>query len=121
MTHLLPQVTDALRSMWQGRWAGLAAAWLAAIAGTALVFLTPDRYEATARVFVDTQSLLKPLLNGLTVQPNIEQELAILSRTLVSRPNLEKLVRMTDLDLEVKTSEEREKLIDRLTRTVWIK
>ena len=121
MTSFVPQATDVLRGMWQGRWAGLAVAWLAAVAGTVFVLLVPDRYEATARVFVDTQSLLKPLLHGLTVQPNVEQEVAMLSRTLISRPNLEKLVRMTDLDLHAKTSEEREKLLDRLNRTVYIK
>src|SRR5688500_4692841 len=121
MSTLVPQVADALRGMWQGRWAGLAVAWLAAVAGTIAIFLTPDKYEATARVYVDTQSVLKPLLQGLTVQPNVEQEVAILSRTLISRPNLQKLVRMTDLDLKVKTPEEREKLIDTLSKRVYIK
>ncbi|HXD07735.1 MAG TPA: XrtA system polysaccharide chain length determinant [Burkholderiaceae bacterium] len=122
MNSFVPQhVADALRGMWQGRWAGLVVAWLAAIAGGIFVHLVPDRYEATARVYVDTQSLLKPLLQGLTVQPNVEQEVMMLSRTLISRPNLEKLVRMTDLDLEIKTSEQRENLLDGLSRTVYIK
>ena len=125
MTHptstFVPQLTDALRGMWQGRWLGLAVAWLAALAGTIFIFLTPDKYEATARVYVDTQSVLKPLLKDLTVQPNVEQEVAILSRTLISRPNLQKLIRMTDLDLRVTTPEEREKLIDTLGRNVYIK
>jgi polysaccharide chain length determinant protein (PEP-CTERM system associated) len=121
ITSLVPQLTDVLRGIWQGRWAGLAVAWLAAIAGTVFVFLTPDKYEATARVYVDTQSVLKPLLHGLTVQPNVEQEVTILSRTLISRPNLHKLVRMTDMDLEVRTPEAREKLIDALSRVVYIK
>ena len=121
MSDFIPHLADTLRAIWQGRWAGLAVAWLTAIAGAALVWLMPDKYEATARVYVDTQSVLKPLLHGLTVQPNVEQEVAILSRTLISRPNLQKLVRMTDLDLRVKTTEEREKLIDALGRTVYIK
>ncbi|HXU41243.1 MAG TPA: XrtA system polysaccharide chain length determinant [Burkholderiales bacterium] len=122
MNSLVPQhVTDVLRGMWQGRWTGLAVAWLTAMAGTALVFLVPDRYEATARVYVDTQSLLKPLLQGLTVQPNVEQEVSILSRTLISRPNLEKLARMTDLDLAATTPEAREKLLDGLAHQVYIK
>jgi polysaccharide chain length determinant protein (PEP-CTERM system associated) len=121
MNSFVPQLTDVLRGMWQGRWAGLAFAWLAAVAGTVFVFLTPDRFEATARVYVDTQSLLKPLLHGLTVQPNVEQEVTILSRTLVSRPNLEKLVRMTDLDLDAKLPEARERLLDGLSRTVYIR
>jgi polysaccharide chain length determinant protein (PEP-CTERM system associated) len=122
MNSFIPQhVSDVLRGMWQGRWAGLVVAWVAAVAGAIFVFSIPDRYEATARVFVDTQSLLKPLLQGLTVQPNVEQEVMMLSRTLISRPNLEKLVRMTDLDLETKTSEARENLLDGLSRTVYIK
>ncbi len=120
MSTIVPQIADTLRGMWQGRWAGLAVAWLTAVAATVGLFLLPDRYEATARVYVDTQSVLKPLLQGLAVQPNVEQEVAILSRTLISRPNLQKLVRMTDLDLHVKTPAEREKLIDGLSRKVYI-
>jgi polysaccharide chain length determinant protein (PEP-CTERM system associated) len=121
MTAFLPQLSDILRGMWQGRWVGLAVAWIAGLAGVAYISAKPDRYEATARVYVDTQSVLKPLMAGLTVQPNIEQEVAVLSRTLISRPNLQKLVRMTDLDLNVHTNEEREQLIDGLMKTLSIK
>ena len=121
MESFVPQLTEALRGMWQGRWIGLAVAWLAGLAGAAYIFLTPDKYEASARVYVDTQSILKPLMAGLTVQPNIEQQLAILSRTLISRPNVEKLVRMTDMDLKVKNAEQREQLVDRLMRTLYIR
>ena len=121
MEALVTQLKQALRGMWQGRWVGLVVAWLAGIAGAAYIFATPDRYEATARVYVDTQSVLQPLLSGLTVQPDVEQEVAILSRTLISRPNLQKLVRMTDMDLQVKTAEDREKLIDGLMKTLFIR
>ena len=100
MESFVPQLTEALRGMWQGRWVGLAVAWLAGLGGAAYIFLTPDKYEASARVYVDTQSILKPLMAGLTVQPDIDQQLTILSRTLISRPNIEKLVRMTDMDLK---------------------
>src|SRR5688572_18900444 len=121
MNDLVPQIADTLRGAWRGRWVGLGVAWLAAIGGLGVLYLIPDKYEATARVYVDTQSVLKPLLHGLTVQPNVEQEVAILSRTLISRPNLQKLVRMTDLDLHVKTPEERERVIDGLMRTLFIR
>jgi polysaccharide chain length determinant protein (PEP-CTERM system associated) len=121
MSTFVPQLAEALQGMWQGRWLGLAVAWLLAVAGTIAIVLMPDKYEATARVYVDTQSVLKPLLQGLTVQPNVEQEVAILSRTLISRPNLQKLVRMTDLDLGIKTPQEREGLLDSLSRAVYIK
>ena len=33
-------------------------AWIAAAIGVAIVFKVPERYEASARLYVDTQSLL---------------------------------------------------------------
>ncbi len=73
-------------------------------------------YEASARIYVDTQSILKPLMAGLTVQPNVEQQINMLSRTLLSRPNLEKLVRMADMDLAAGTKAEQEALIEHLAQ-----
>jgi polysaccharide chain length determinant protein (PEP-CTERM system associated) len=118
MDELLAQVTSYLRGIWHRRWIGLGAAWLVAIAGVVVVMHIPDRYEASARVYVDTQSVLRPLLSGLAVQPNIDQQLAILSRTLVSRPNIERLIRMTDMDLQIKSAAEKEELILTLVRAL---
>ena len=113
MEDILRQLAVILRGMWLYRWWGLAAAWIVGPIAAATVYLLPDRYESSARVYVDTQSILKPLMSGLAVQPNVDQQINILSRTLISRPNVEKLIRMADLDLTVKTKEEREALIAR--------
>lgn len=121
MNDLVRQLIDALRGIWIRRWIGLGVAWLVGIAAAAFIALTPDKYEAAARVYVDTESVLKPLMSGLTIQPNVGQEMTILTRTLISRPNLEKLVRMTDLDLGLKTTQAREALMDDLTRTLEIR
>ena len=43
-----------------------------------------------------------------------------MSRTLISRPNVEKLVRMADLDLRVTTNAQRDALIDGLMKTVQL-
>src|SRR5215470_5686005 len=120
MDELLAQLTSHLRGIWRRRWIGVAVAWLAAVIGAAVVMNIPDRYESSARVYVDTQSVLKPLLSGLAVQPDIDQQLTILSRTLVSRPNVERLIRMTDMDLQAKSSSDKEGMIDRIQRTVRI-
>ena len=114
MHELLAQVRAAARGMWRFRWAGVAVAWLVAIAATVAIFRIPDRYEGSARIYVDTQSILKPLMSGLAIQPNVEQQVAMLSRTLLTRPTLEKLVRMADLDLGLTTKEQQDALIDDL-------
>ena len=62
MQELVEQLLAILRGMWQRRWFGLGVAWLAAVIGAIVVFRLPDKYEASARVYVDTQSLLQPLM-----------------------------------------------------------
>ena len=121
MDDILGQVVAVFRRMWKYRWPGLAAAWLVGLIATIIVYLIPNQYEATARIYVDTQSILKPLMAGLTVQPNVEQQINMLSRTLISRPNIEKLVRMADMDLKSSTKADQEALIERLTRLIEIR
>jgi len=121
MDELIGQVVQYLRGIWRRRWIGLGVAWLVAIVGAFVLFKLPDKYEASARVYVDTDSVLKPLMSGLAVQPPLDQQLAIMSRTLISRPNVEKLIRMTDLDLTVKSPAEKERLIEDLTKTLQMR
>jgi polysaccharide chain length determinant protein (PEP-CTERM system associated) len=118
MQELLQQVTGLLRGMWHRRWIGLLVAWIAAVAAVAIVYKIPEKYEASARVYVDTESLLRPLLAGLALQPNLDQQVALMSRTLISRPNVEKLVRMADLDLAAGSNAEREELVDSITKSI---
>ncbi len=120
MDELLQQAIAILRATWRRRWIGVAVAWAVAIVGAIVVARMPERYEASARIFVDTQSVLKPLMSGLAVAPDINQQIAMLARTLISRPNVEKLLRATDMDHLAKTQPERERLIDDLTRAIRI-
>jgi polysaccharide chain length determinant protein (PEP-CTERM system associated) len=98
MQELVEQLLGLLRGMWQRRWIGLGVAWMTAIIGAFIVFRLPDKYEASARVYVDTQSLLQPLMAGMAMTPDAGQQVAILSRILLTRPNLEKIIRKSDLD-----------------------
>lgn len=121
MEELVSQLIVYLRGMWRFRWWGLALAWIIGIVGTAVVATMPDKYESTARIYVDTQSLLRPLMSGLAVQPNVDQQVAVLSRTLISRPNIEKLITMADLDHEARNPEEREAMIAMLGKELQIR
>ena len=106
MQQLIEQVLDYLRGMWQRRWLGLGVAWVVVIVGAIWIFRLPDQYEASARVYVDTQSMLRPLMSGMTVVPDAGQQTAILSRTLLSRPNVAKIIRKSDLDTSARKSAE---------------
>jgi polysaccharide chain length determinant protein (PEP-CTERM system associated) len=121
MDELISQIFTAAKGMWKYRWLGLLVAWVVTAIGTVVVLSVPDKYEATARIFVDTQSILKPLMSGLAVQPNVEQQVMMLSRTLISRPNVEKLIRMADLDLNSQSKGAQEALVDSLMKSLEIK
>lgn len=120
MQELVDQLVSYLRAAWRYRWYAVLVAWLLALAGWTAVHRMPDRYEAYARVHVDTQSMLRPLLSGIAVQPNIDQVVAMMGRTLVSRVNVEKVVRMAGMESGVATPAARERLITELTEEITI-
>jgi polysaccharide chain length determinant protein (PEP-CTERM system associated) len=120
MHELAEQLLAHLKAVWRYRWYAMLSAWIIAAGGWVSVHLTPDRYEASARVYVDTQSMLRPLLTGLAVQPNVDQMVTMMSRTLISRLNVEKVIRTTDMDIGL-TPDDREQLIAHLTRHLDIR
>jgi len=121
MTELLLQLREALPGLWRNRWWGLLTTLVLGTLGAIGVMLIPNKYESTARVFVDTQSILKPLMAGLAVQPNVDQQVQMMARTLISRPNVERVIRMSDLDLKVTDPKERERLVDELVKKIEFK
>ena len=112
MSDLLQQLLRHLRGMWNHRWIGLAVAWMAAIVFSAVVWRFPERYEASARVYVDTQSLLRPAMAGLSIQPSLEQQAQLVSRTLITRPNVEKLLQLKDVASTLPNGAQDDRLVD---------
>ena len=120
MRELLEQLLIYIRGIWRYRWLMMLVAWLVCIVGWGVVYQLPDKYTAEARVNVNTQSILQPLLKGLTFSTNTAQRVKLVTRTLLSRPNMEKLARMTDLDLKAMTPADMEALLDNLGRHIEI-
>jgi polysaccharide chain length determinant protein (PEP-CTERM system associated) len=120
MAEITAVILTFLKAIGKYRWYAVVISWVVAVVGWAVVFTLPPDYQATARVYVDTQSILKPLLSGMTALPNIDQQVMFMRRTLISRPNVERVIRMVDLDVKVKTPKEHEKLVDELMDKIKI-
>jgi polysaccharide chain length determinant protein (PEP-CTERM system associated) len=88
VSPLVAQVWDEIASAWRYRWYAMLLAALASLAGWLLVFSLPDRYEALASVFVDTRTSLKPVLQGLTVEQDVDAELNFVRQSLLAGPEL---------------------------------
>jgi len=121
MNEIVRKLTLLAAGMWRFRYLGLAVAWGLGAALLALLLLLPSRYEASARIFVNTDSILKPLMTGLTVQPNEDQRIQMLSRVVISRPNVERLIQQVGLDASAQTNEQREQLVDGVMKTLEFK
>ncbi len=92
MNDFLVPLLNLLPALWSRRWLALGVAWAIAIVGLSGALLFKDRYQASATMYVDTQSMLQPLLHGLSVQPDVGEQVHMLARTLLSRENLEAVI-----------------------------
>ncbi len=120
MRFLPPQAVPLLHAVWRHKWLGVATAWLVCTAGWIGVAFVPTKYELSARVYLNADPLLTPLLKGLAADTDPTRQLDFMQRTLLSRPNLEQLVRLTDLDIGVTTAEQKEALYKRLASDVSV-
>ncbi len=116
--ELLAEVLDYVRGMWRYRWWAAGLAWLVCLVGWLGVYALPDNFEASAKVFVDTNNLLKPLMKGLTAPENTLNQVDLVSKAVLTRPNLEKVAHKTDLDLRVKNSSQMAALISGLQKKI---
>src|SRR5262245_13232018 len=120
MNQSVERIVDELRGAWRFRWVAMFVAWAVCIFGWCYVFAMPDVYEGTAKVYVDTRTVLGPLLEKLTVRPDVNSQLALVRQAMLGRPQLERVARETDLDLLAATPQARAALIDELRGRITI-
>lgn len=103
-----------LNALWKRRWIVVLVAWLVAIPGWIFVASMPSVYQSSSRIYVDTSSVLQPLLRGIAIQSNIASQVQLMKQTLLSRPNLMEVARKTDYDLTVTSDSQMEALLSSL-------
>lgn len=122
MQEQLNQIFGYLYGMWRFRWSALLISWIAAMVGWVVVFSMPNQYQAKAVIYLDSTSVMKPLLKGLAVETDDDsQELEVINRILLSRDNLLSVIRETDMDLQVNNPRAREKLVENLAGSIELK
>nr|WP_297348022.1 XrtA system polysaccharide chain length determinant [uncultured Glaciecola sp.] len=112
---------DFIRGIWIKKRYVMICSWLICPIGFFYVLTLPDVYESDAQVYVDTRSVLQPLLRGMVVGSNPDQEVQMMARTLLSRANIEIVARQSDLDITVNGNEDYNKLITKLTEDIDLK
>jgi polysaccharide chain length determinant protein (PEP-CTERM system associated) len=100
MQSIQEKAQPLLRGMWPYRWFGIGAAWIVCIGGWIAVALLPTQYESRARVYINVDTVLTPLLKGLAPDADPERQVEFMQRTLLSRPNLEEAAHLVGLDVD---------------------
>ena len=122
MREMLEQVVAAARGIWRYRWQAMAAVWAILVVGlVALHVLLVPTFTARAQVYVDTETVLRPLLKGLALEVNPSEQLGLMARQLMSRPNLEQVVRETGLDRQGKDPQPIGVVMERLRKNISLK
>ncbi|NKE45424.1 hypothetical protein HB662_11610 [Roseomonas frigidaquae] len=103
------------------RWRALALAWVVCLGGWAGVTLIPNQYAATTRIYADADAILGLLLRGIAIDSSPASQVETLQRTLLSRPNLEKIIARTRLEAQVQDAVSREQMLNRLARDIRIR
>ncbi len=120
MQEIIDQIVDYLKGIWLKRRFIIISTWLICPFSWVYISQLDDIYESNARIYADTQSILGPLLKGLTVENDPEVQIRLMIKTLLSRPNLERITRMTDLDVQATTPQAYEALIEDLKSNIII-
>jgi polysaccharide chain length determinant protein (PEP-CTERM system associated) len=118
--ELLVQVLSQIRSAWRFRWYGAAVAWFIALAGWMGLALVPDVYEGTATVYVDTSSILRPLLKTSIVPTDFVTQLQYVRQAVLGHEYLERVATANGLDQDLDTPKAKEKMLNRLRNSVRI-
>ncbi len=95
MNGIYDEVRIALHTIWTRRWLALGVAWGVCVLGWLVVSQIPSRYDSTARVFVQMQTILPAGMDG--VPQSVPMSVDAIRTTLTSAVTLEKVVRGTGL------------------------
>lgn len=114
------KIRPALLGVWSKKRFMLWSFCVINVAGWSAVSLLPNQYESTAKVFADTKSLLRPLLQGIAVQGDTDEEVRVMAQNLLSKPNLEAIARQSGLYLKYATPESYEVFLMNFQKEIQI-
>jgi polysaccharide chain length determinant protein (PEP-CTERM system associated) len=120
MMEMLNTVLDQVRGAWRFRWIAMLVAWPLCILGWVAVLMMSDAYEASARVFVDTQTTLREVTKGITVETNVDTQIQRVKQAMLGGPQLEKVARESQLDAAAVTPQQRQAVLEGLRENVKI-
>ncbi|QJR81961.1 chain-length determining protein [Alteromonas pelagimontana] len=114
----LSPIFDFIKGIWIKKRIIVICSWVICTIGFIYVATLPNQYESKAVVFVDTGSALRPILSGIALQSNPQDDIKVMAKTLLSRSNLETIARESDLDISTTSDAEFNNLVTTLSEEI---
>ncbi len=109
IADLPPQVIRYGAGLWRRRWTVAAVAAATALLAWFALWLIPDQFASRAQVYVQTETVLDPVMTGVTARPNYERRVEVMRLQLLTRPNVEEIILRSGLDREISAADPRER------------
>lgn len=108
-------ISQYASQIWRYRWTVIGTAWLMGLLGAVLVMTIPDKFRSRAQIFVDQEALLIQIVGRDGGNFDTQRQVENVRQLMFARPNLEDVLKKTDIDLQADTDIEREELLQELT------
>ncbi|MDD5125777.1 MAG: hypothetical protein PHT85_14465, partial [Methylovulum sp.] len=77
-------------------------AWIICLTGWLVVLVMPRQYTSEAKVHVETSTMLRPLMRGMTVESDVRALLRVMQQLMFTKNNVEQIIHLSDLEKRIK-------------------
>jgi polysaccharide chain length determinant protein (PEP-CTERM system associated) len=120
MQEQFAEILYYVKATFKYKWLVIIIAWLVCLPAWWFILKMPDKYTSTARVQVDTRSMLRPLLSGLAIQADVKGMVLVMKQLMFTQQNLETIANLSDLGLNSSSESNKHVVVDRLKSNIRI-
>ena len=102
------------------KWIITITACIVCIGGWTFVYKMPDVYKSSAKVHVDTRSMLRPLLRGLAIQSDVRGLISIMKKLMFTQDNMLKIAETAGMDVDRSSEKKIHQVINKLKGSLKI-
>jgi polysaccharide chain length determinant protein (PEP-CTERM system associated) len=120
MQEQISEILYYLKGTLKYKWMAIIIAWIVCVSGWIFVAAMPNKYASEAKVHVETRTMLQPLLQGMTIHSDVRGLLRVMQLLMFTQTNLEQIIKLSDLDKNIKNVYERQALLTSLKKDIKI-
>lgn len=120
MQEQLSEIFIYIKGTLKYKWFAISLAWVICLLGWTAVMLLPNKYTSTAKVHIDSTTLLQPLLKDIAIQQDGQMLVRVMEQLMFTVPNLEKIIDLSNLDLLITNDRQRFELYENMREDIVI-